>query len=73
MSNKSLMKNTFVGESGRAHACRRNKAHKLPKGTTILIVKEGRDEFHYCLPCASKLIGIARTALEQLETDTAIR
>ena len=71
MSNKSLMKNTSVGESGRAHTCRRTKAYKLPKGTKILIVKEGRDEFHYCIPCASKLIGIARTVLEKLEMDTS--
>lgn len=71
MSDKKLLKSTFVGESGRAHECRRNRAHKLQKGTKILIVKEGRDKFHYCIPCARTLIGIARAALDKLDTDTS--
>ena len=71
MSNKNLLKTMSIGESRRIHYCRRNSAHELPKGAKILVVREGRDERHYCIPCARKLIGIAQFTLDKLQLDTA--
>lgn len=53
----------------RKHSCRGNEAHALVKDDRILIVKIGRDEFHYCRECAMKFIATARTKLSTLEEE----
>jgi hypothetical protein len=38
----------------------------------MLVVKEDRNEFHYCAVCAEKFIATARKVLEQIESDLAL-
>lgn len=71
-SHKSLLKRVSIRESGRMHDCQRNNSHKLPKGVKMLVVKEGRDESHYCIECGAKFIEIARSALKKLEADVSV-
>lgn len=71
-SEKSLLKRLSVRPSRRKHRCRRSQAHLLPKDALMLVVKEDRNEFHYCAVCAEKFIATARKVLEQIESDLAL-
>lgn len=37
----------------------------------MFVIKEGRDEKHYCLPCAQRFVATARKALDDLERSIA--
>jgi hypothetical protein len=67
MGDKALLRSLSVRESGKAHTCRRNRAHLLVKGDLMLVVKEARDERHYCSTCAKRFILTARERLDDLE------
>lgn len=69
MGRKSLVKNVKFGISGRLHDCKNNKRHKLPKGATMLIVKEGRDPKHYCTSCAALILDDAKNRLAELDAE----
>lgn len=64
---KSLLKTADIRLAGRAHSCRSNKKHVLVKGDAMLVVKEGREERHYCSSCAEKIIAVAREKLKDLD------
>lgn len=61
---KSLLKPVSIAESGRLHYCRQSRSHALPKGEPVFIVKDGRDERHYCIGCGLKFVN---TAIERLD------
>lgn len=56
MSQKSLTKNICIENALRSHRCRFNEKHIISKGDQRLRVKEGRNEFHYCIECARKFL-----------------
>lgn len=66
-SQKSLLRTVSIGVSGRRHHCRQSKAHTLDKGTRMLIVKEGREERHYCCSCGVKFVATAQNRLTTLK------
>lgn len=68
-SQRSLLRSVSAGTAKRRHSCKGNKAHAIVKDDRILIVKIDRDDFHYCLDCATKFIATARTKLTTLEDE----
>jgi hypothetical protein len=68
-SQRSLLRSVSAGTAKRRHSCKGNKAHIIVKDDHILIVKIDRDDFHYCLDCATKFIATARTRLTTLEDE----
>lgn len=52
VSHKSLIKNLFITQAGRAHSGSHSKRYRFAKGEHRLTVKEGRDESHYPLNVA---------------------
>lgn len=68
-SQRSLLRSVSAGTAKRKHSCKGNKAHVIVKNDRILIVKIDRDDFHYCLGCATKFIATARTKLTTLEDE----
>ncbi len=54
---KSLVVHTEVDEAQRAHNCRRNAKHRIAKGERRLKVRNGRSWLHYCLSCATTILG----------------
>ena len=68
-SEKSLLKSSSISVSGRLHRCKKSKTHQLPKGAVLLVIKEGRDNLHYCDVCAKKFIATARRRLDELELE----
>ncbi|WP_341953639.1 hypothetical protein [Salinibacterium sp. TMP30] len=68
-SQRSLLRSVSAGTAKRKHSCKGNKAHAIVKDDRILIVKIDRDDFHYCLDCATKFIATARTKLTTLEDE----
>lgn len=67
-SQRSLLKSLSVRTSGKLHFCRSNKKHELTMGVGILVLKEGRNEHHYCLPCGLKFIANAQSGLSALDS-----
>lgn len=66
-SQRSLLRSLSVSTAKRKHSCKGNKAHILVKGDRILVVKIERDNFHYCVDCATKFITTSRSNLSILE------
>jgi hypothetical protein len=69
VGNPSLLKSISVGTAGKLHPCRCNKAHLISKGDAVFIIKQGREEHHYCLSCGLKFIATAQTKLASLEAE----
>ena len=63
---KSVLASMTITAAGNSHNCRANEAHRIPKGTKRLTIKEERAQLHYCLPCARIMLGRGLTALQTL-------
>lgn len=66
-SAKSMLQRLSVSLAGRRHSCRSNQKHILIKGQAMLVLKENRDERHYCTECALKFINTAERELQRLK------
>lgn len=64
--DKTLLSAIQIRSSGKLHHCRRDKSHLLAKGQPVFIVREDRDERHYCVPCGKRFIMKARLVLDDL-------
>lgn len=70
-SQRSLLVSMSLRPSGRLHSCSSDKKHALVKGQGMLVIKKGRDEDHYCLPCAMKFVATAESRLSDLRRQIA--
>lgn len=64
--SKSLIKNVNITEAKRAHNCKSNVRHRIVKGNFRLTVKEGQDEYNYCVACGIKFLDKAIADLKNL-------
>jgi len=58
-----------VATAVRTRKCKRNSAHKISSGQTLLLVKDAGPaggEKSYCRPCASEMLATAHDNLQEL-------
>ena len=67
MAIKSLLMRVAIDEALRAHNCQANARHRIEMGDRRLKVRTGRSWDHYCVSCASKILGRDIHALQTLQ------
>lgn len=70
MATKSLIAQVGVDTAGKAHNCQASAKHRIEKGDVRLKVRNGRSWEHYCLACASNIIGRDIEKLTELQKMT---
>ncbi len=67
MAVKSLVIRVEIDEALKAHNCQANARHRIEKGNRRLKVRNGRSWDHYCLSCATEILGRDITKLQALQ------
>ena len=57
MATKSLLIRVAIDEALKAHNCQANARHRIERGDHRLKVRNGRSWDHYCVSCASEILG----------------
>lgn len=67
---RTIMLRMTVGTAKRERKCKRSKAHTIPPGGHLLLVREpgpATGEQGYCPECAADMLAAARDQLDELE------
>ena len=67
MAIKSLLIRVSIDEALRAHNCQANARHRIERGDRRLKVRNGRSWDHYCVSCASEVLGRDIRELQTLQ------
>lgn len=66
MGYKQVIANMTITAAGSSHNCRANDAHRIPKGTKRLTIKEDGKPLHYCLGCARLILAKGQRELQAI-------
>ena len=69
MGAKSLVIHVEIDEALKAHNCQANAKHRIQRGDRRLKVRKGRSWDHYCVPCATLILGRDIEKLVRLRHD----
>jgi len=53
---KSFLRRLQIDHAQRSHNCQHNSAHRIRQGGQRLKVTDGRDQEHFCVPCAIQFL-----------------